>query len=109
VSRFDTTRRGRILAWTGAALAWATVAIAGLDNQGALAQNATGGPTGPLLVPASEMVAMPSPPAGGLVILRYRPSAEETTEVRTVYVRQSAPSSAAQVTASAPAPRTSGS
>lgn len=112
MSRFDTARRGRILAWTGAALAWGTaVTIAGLEPANAEAA------TPPVdaasaVAPASQVSAMPNLPLQGLVILRYQPSVDSTPEVRTVYVQQKAsqaPSASPAQPASAPGPRSSGS
>jgi hypothetical protein len=111
--RFDKARRGRILAWTGAALAWGTaVTMAGLKP-------ATAEATAPALatpastasvVSASAVVAVPTSPARGLVILRYQPSVVSTPEVRTFYVHQKAPpANAAAAQSAAPAPQSSGS
>jgi hypothetical protein len=113
VTRFDSSRRARILAWTGAALAWGTaVTMAGLEPEKAAASTSVA-PAPPAVsgvVPASQVAAMPAPPAQGLVILRYQPSVDTTPEVRTVYVRQKAPQAAtAARTTAAPAPQSSGS
>jgi len=115
MSRFDTARTGRILAWTGAALAWGTaVTIAGLGpaDAGAASPPLTTPASPTAVVPASQVAAMPTPPARGLVILRYQPSVESTPEVRTVYVKQQEPAAAGAAltpSAPAPAPRSSGS
>lgn len=109
MSRFDMSRRSRILVWTGAALAWGTaVTMAGLEPPSGPPASAPPPVSG--LVPASQAAAMPTPPARGLVILRYQPSADIAPAVRTVYVKQKAPQAArtAQATA-APAPESSGS
>lgn len=115
MSRFDRARRGRILAWTGAALAWGTaVTIAGLEpaNADATPPTVTAPlPTG-VVAATSQVAGLPNLPVRGLVILRYRPSVDTTPEVRTVYVQQKAPqgqSGAPAQPASAPAPRSSGS
>lgn len=113
MSRFDTARRGRILAWTGAALAWGTaVTIGGLEPANAEATTPlVDTPSASAVLPASQ-VAMPNLPLQGLVILRYRPSVDSTPEVRTVYVKQKAPPAPSASTAqptSAPAPQSSGS
>ncbi len=109
MSRFDASRRSRILTWTGAAVAWGTVVtIAGLESDNAVVVDVR--PT-MIEIPATQIAAMPNPPARGLVILRYKPSAEASPEVRTVYVRQqTAPASTGPVAATPPpAPRSSGS
>jgi hypothetical protein len=108
------SRRGRILAWTGAALAWGTVVtIAGPEPESAAtsASTASAPPGTSIGVPASQVAAFPNPPTQGLVILRYQPSVESAPEVRTVYVQQRAPQAvtAAQATAPAPAPESGGS
>jgi len=114
MSRFDTARRGRILAWTGAALAWGTaVTIAWLEPANAEATSATvTTPSTSAVETASQMAVMPNLPVQGLVILRYQPSVDSTPEVRTVYVQQKAaqaPGGAPAQPAPAPEPRSSGS
>lgn len=113
MSRFDGARRGRILAWTGAALAWGTaltISVLEPESAGATAQATTSQPSTSVAAPASHVAAMPTLPARGLVILRFQPSTDPTPEVRTVYVQQKAPPapSGAQAQA-APAPQSSGS
>lgn len=107
-------RRSRIVAWTGAALAWGTaLTISVLEPESAQAnvQAPTSQPSTSSVAPASQVTAMPTPPARGLVILRYQPSTDSSPEVRTVYVQQKAPqaSKPAPETAPAPAPRSGGS
>lgn len=113
MSRFDRARRGRILAWTGAALAWGTaltISVLEPESAGATAQPTTSQPSTSAVAPASQVAAMPTPPARGLVILRFQPSTDLTPEVRTVYVQQKAPPAPSAAPAqSAPAPRSSGS
>lgn len=119
MSRFDHARRGRIVAWTGAALAWGTaLTIAGLKptEAAAAAEPSTTAPPTTTGVAATQHELMPSQPAGGLVILRYRPSADEASEVQTVYVREKAPAASAPKSSpqpapppAAPAPRSNGS
>jgi hypothetical protein len=113
VSRFDRARRGRILAWTGAALAWGTaLTISVLEPESAVAnaQAATSQPPTFVVAPTSQVAAMPTPPARSLVILRFQPSTDLTPEVRTVYVQQKAPPAPSGAVAQpAPAPRSSGS
>ena len=76
MSRFDTARRGRILAWTGAALALGTaVTIAWLEPANAEATSPTvTTPSTSAVATASQIAAMPNLPVQGLVILRYQPS-----------------------------------
>lgn len=107
-------RRSRIVAWTGAALAWGTaLTISVLEPESAQAnvQAPTSQPPTTAVVPASQATAMPTPSARGLVILRYQPSTDSSPEVRTVYVQQKAPqaSKPAPAPAPAPAPRSGGS
>ena len=114
MSRFDTARRGRILAWTGAALAWGTaVTIGGLEPANAEAITPlVDTPSASAVLPASQVRLCRNLPLQGLVILRYRPSVDSTPEVRTVYVQQKAPpapSAAPAQPTSAPAPQSSGS
>lgn len=107
MSRFDAARRGRILVWTGAALAWGTaITIAGLepDSTEANTQMAAAPPSISAAVPVSRLAAIPTPPAQGLVILRYRPSTDSTSEVRTEYVQQEPNETASPTLAAAPAP-----
>lgn len=112
MSRFDTARRGRILAWTGAALAWGTaiaISVSETESAGTKSPAATQ-PTAPVVVTTPVVAAMPTPPARGLVILRFQPSPDETPEVRTVYVQQQAPPTPSGPPAQpAPAPQSSGS
>lgn len=117
MSRFDTTRWNRILAWTGAALAWGS-ALTATGLEPLRAQTETPQEPMPSVVTENQQLAsVPVQPARGLVILRYRQVEAPTAEVRTVYMRQpraaaarpasSAPSSPQP--APAPAPRSSGS
>lgn len=107
-------RRSRIAAWTGAALAWGTALTISVLEPGSAQANVQAPNSQPptsAVVPASQVAAMPTPPARGLVILRYQPSSESSPEVRTVYVQQKAPqaSKPAPAPAPAPAPRSGGS
>jgi hypothetical protein len=115
VSRFDRTRKGKIVIWTSAALAWGTaVTVARLEP----ARADQGSQLTPPDAPAStiETSVLPSGDPKGMVILRFQPRPDEQPEVRTVYVRRqptqpSAPtaSAAPQPKAPAPAPRSKGS
>jgi len=73
VSRFDASRRNRILVWTGAALAWGTAAT--MAGHGPVTTN-TGVPLppDPVAADAPGAPAMPQAPSGGLVVIRYQPS-----------------------------------
>lgn len=107
-------RWSRSVAWTGAALAWGTaLTIPVLEPESAQAnlQAPTSQPPTSAVVPASQVTAMPTSPARGLVILRYQPSTDSSPDVRTVYVQQKAPqaSNPALATAPVPAPRSGGS
>ena len=107
MSRFDTARKGRIVVWTGAALAWGTaVTVAGLEPSGAAAAtpSADGAPSATIQLPASETTLLPTRPESGLVILRYQPSEKSEPEVQTVYVRQKAPAVQAPAPRPTPAP-----
>ena len=112
MSRFDTARRGRILAWAGAALAWGTaiaISVSETESAGAMSPTAPT-PVTPAMAAMPVVAAMPTPPARGLVILRFQPSPDETPEVRTVYVQQkSPPTPSGAAVQSAPAPQSSGS
>jgi hypothetical protein len=114
VSRFDAGRRGRIAVWTGAALAWGTVAtLAGQEPVQAGVDDAETPPSVTMETPVLSPV--PALPDQGLVMIRYRPSVTATPEVRTVYVQQAVPAatrpsaSAPAPTPTAPAPRSGGS
>ena len=85
------SRWARIMAWTGAAVAWGTSAIA---VQAATEQSATAEPE-PIDVPEPEVLeivepvaAVPTPTEEGLVIIRYTPVPPPPPEVitRTVTV-----------------------
>ena len=112
MSRFDTARRSRILAWAGAALAWGTaiaISVSETESAGAMSPTAPT-PATPAVAAMPVVAAMPTPPARGLVILRFQPSPDETPEVRTVYVQQKAPPAPSGAPAQpAPAPQSSGS
>lgn len=109
MSRFDAPRSTRILIWTGATLAWGAALTA-------VAFEASGGEAASAPDPAVAVVApvkavLPTPPARGLVILRYTPSESPPAEVQTVYVRRTvaAPAAPSAPAAAPPAPRSSGS
>jgi hypothetical protein len=104
-------RWARIAAWTGAALAWGTTAIAVASNAGAEA------PTEPSVAPqaieppaststtTTTVAPLPELPARGLVVVRYTPIPPPPPQVvtRTVVV---AGSSTGGTSASATAPAT---
>lgn len=109
MSRFDATRRARIAAWTGAALAWGTVvAVAG--HRQTTTEAVVLEPDPAVETAMQGVGSIPTMPEKGLVIIRYEPSADSAAEVRTVFAPQAAPAPAAQsAPASAPAPASSGS
>jgi hypothetical protein len=110
MSRFDEGRLGRIVVWTGAALAWAAAitaaALEPLRSQG----DQPGEPSPAEVVSTTVHPVLPNAPARGLVILRYTPAESPEPEVRTVYVRQAGTGgSSASVASPAPTPTSSGS
>jgi hypothetical protein len=108
MSRFDASRRARIAAWTGAALAWGTVvAVAGQRQATAETDTAESGTS--IEAQALESGSIPTMPSKGLVIIRHEPTEDNSPPVRTVFVQQAAPAPAAQPAAPAPAPASSGS
>lgn len=103
MSRFDSTRRARIAAWTGAALAWGTV-VAVIGQRQTTTETMAAEPDPTVEAVTQAVAPIPSMPEKGLVIIRYEPSAESAAEVRTVFIPQTAPAPAAQPAAPAPAP-----
>lgn len=102
MSRFPTTRRNQILAWTGAALAWGTTFVASRVEPGQADKVGEGTAGSTTSIPS----AMPVAPETGLTIIRYRspelaPSAEAFIPV--------AVPSPEPVPAAPPAPASSGS
>lgn len=116
MSRFDSTRWNRIFAWTGAALAWGSALTAtGLEPMRAQQETSEERPP-PVVADHQQLAPIPTQPAKGLVVLRYRQVEAPGPEVKTVYVRRPAPparpgsSAPSSPTPSpAPAPRSSGS
>ena len=91
LSRLFPSRWARIVAWTGAAVAWGTAVIA----VQAAAQQGTSTESVPATEPEPEVeqivqpvAAVPAPPEDGLVIIRYTPVPPPPPEVitRTVTV-----------------------
>ena len=113
MSRFTPTRRNRIVAWTGAALAWGTaVTVAKLEP--ARAEPEPPGPEPAFSSSTTTVAPVPEMPSEGLVVLRYRPSEEAQPEVTTVYVRRTvspaqAPAAPSTPAPSPPSPKSSGS
>ena len=107
-------RWARILAWTSAAVAWGTAAVALATTSPA----AETGPPPPTDLPAQRATtihtgsapAIPLPPDGGLVVIRYTPADRPAAQVITQTLRSAAPapaaSSAPSSQAGAPAPAT---
>lgn len=110
MSRLDASRWTRILAWSGAALAWGGAITA---NRLEAARSTQPEPEPPAAIQRTAPVptAMPAAPSRGLVILRYAPVATAEPEVRTVYVKRAAPATSTAVAPapSAPAARSGGS
>lgn len=91
LKRLFPSRWARIIAWTGAAVAWGTSVVA---VQAATEQSNAAEPE-PATLPESEVevveepvAAVPAPPEDGLVIIRYTPVPPPPPEVvtRTVTV-----------------------
>lgn len=100
MSRFTPTRWNRILAWTGASLAWGTAFVAA-KVEPVRAQETKPDPAAESVI--TSFGPMPQAPATGLSILRYKPTAAPAPEVKRVYVQAAAPatqSSGSQKTAS---------
>jgi hypothetical protein len=89
LKRLFPTRWARIVAWTGAAVAWGTSVVA---VQAATNQDAAGEPAPTTLPEVQEVqapvAAVPAPPERGLVVIRYTPVPPPPPEVitRTVSV-----------------------
>lgn len=117
MSRFDSTRWNRIFAWTGAALAWGSALTAtGLEPLRAQ-QETPEEPLPSVVADHQQLAPLPTQPAKGLVVLRYRQVETPAPKVKTVYVRRSTAMPANQASstpssppsAPAPAPRSRGS
>jgi hypothetical protein len=82
IRRLFPNRWARILAWTGAALAWASVAV-GAAIQREMADASTTESPSPARTSTTTgaQAAIPSPPPNGLVIIRYQPVAAPAPEV----------------------------
>lgn len=104
MSRFTPSRRNRVLAWTGAALAWGT-AVTAARLEPARAQTDAQAPSTPVVAETATQAAMPAQPIGGLVILRYQPHEEAAPPVKTVYIKKQAPAAATKAPAATPAPK----
>ena len=105
MSRFDAARRNKILVWTGAALAWATAAT--MTGQASSSAKVEGPATpDPIVSDATDAAAFPTPPAGGLVVIRHQtieppaPLADDGRETAAA----AGPLAASQPEAPAPAP-----
>lgn len=113
MSRFNASRWGRIVAWTGAALTWGTALTATdfgpLGTRGEV-------PASPSTIEEGfqQSPPLPAAPRGGLVILRFTPTQDLDAETGTVYLPQGTtvpgPSSeTATPSTQTPAPTSSGS
>lgn len=112
MSRFDAGRWGRIVVWTGAALAWAGATTAAALEPLRAQTDRPEEPPAVDIAATSSLPAMPTMPPRGLAIIRYTPSETPAPEVRTVYVRQTQSGGSpagAPAASSAPAPTSSGS
>lgn len=84
VKRLFPSRWARILAWTGAALAWSTVGVASVAKSSQVETLDTPGSPDPLVTTpetSTTLAVLPDEPAGGLVIIRYQPVAPPAPEV----------------------------
>jgi len=95
LKRLFPTRWAKILAWTGASLAWGTTLIAVASNAAATdaaepseAPVAIDPPTTTTIVTTTTTVPMPDMPERGLVVVRYTPVPPPPPQVvtRTVVV-----------------------
>lgn len=112
LKRLFPTRWAKILAWTGASLAWGTTLIAVAAN--AAATDGAETPEVPVAIePPTTTVAtttttapMPDMPERGLVVVRYTPVPPPPPQVvtRTVVVAGSSGGGGGSTSAAAPAP-----
>ena len=91
LKRLFPSRWARIVAWTGAAVAWGTsvVTVQAATEQNSTAETAPPTPTEPEVVEVAEpQAAVPAAPEQGLVVIRYTPVPPPPPEVitRTVTV-----------------------
>lgn len=106
IRRLFPDRWARIAAWTGAAVAWGTAAVA-VSAAGPAVDTAPPTSAGPILPvitePSVSAPAMPTPPPGGLVVIRFTPAERPAARVITqVQQADAATSRAPAVTAPAP-------
>ena len=76
VKRLFPNRWAKILVWTGAALAWSSVAVAAVVRSEAKVDEqiaATVDPVEPASTTTSTLAPLPEPPEEGLVVIRYTP------------------------------------
>ncbi len=107
MSRFPTSRRNQILAWTGAALAWGTTFLASKVEPDRIEKI-----EGKQAVEATAQVAAPMPqiPQSGLTVIRYQPPEKVEQAFVPATVNNPTPPVPAQAApAPAPAPVSSGS
>ena len=93
IKRLFPNRWAKILAWTGAALAWSSVAVAVVVKGEVKAGDqldAAVDPIEPTTTTTSTLALLPEPPDEGLVIIRYTPVPAPAAQVitRTVLRRQ---------------------
>lgn len=106
MSRINTLRWARILAWTGAGVAWGA-ALVGKGLEPSRVESTTPEPV-PSVSDVRPLAVMPEQPEAGLVILRYEPAPDAVT-TRRVYIEGPPPAQQTARAATAPAPRSQGS
>jgi hypothetical protein len=92
VKRLFPSRWAKIMAWTGAALAWGSVTVAGAQSNSPQEPAAdTGTPAALPTTTSTITTALPEPPAAGLVIIRYTHVAPPAPEVIVTTVTRTKP------------------
>lgn len=102
MSRFTPTRWNKILAWTGASLAWGTAFVAAKVEPVRAQENDSKPVSDSTTVNTAEM---PQAPVSGLSIIRYQPTAAPAPEIQKVYVTVAIPAKT-QTAAAKPAAAT---
>jgi hypothetical protein len=94
VKRLFPNRWARIIAWTGAAIAWSSVAVATIvkNEPAPPSEQEAATPVEPAVATTSTSVAVPAVPENGLVVIRYTPVPPPKAEVVTRTVTVSGPS-----------------
>lgn len=81
MSRFTARRALAVGAWAGAALTWAMALLGEPAGSQVAHTPPVGSPTPAVVAASTIMPAVPSPPDGGLVILRFTPVPPPPPEV----------------------------